>query len=88
MECTKVCFYAIEGVGNKTYSDLDMAGITLGVKEAVDGVTVENNAFTATKAGNITFTPTVHVNGKTHEAAPVTVTVAAEPEEDPAEDTD
>ncbi|MBE6965792.1 MAG: hypothetical protein E7441_07140 [Ruminococcaceae bacterium] len=72
----------VEGIGNKVYSDLDMAGIVLGVKEDNAGVTVENNVYKATKSGELTFTPTVTVNGQTHEAAPVTITVAAEPEED------
>ena len=73
----------VEGVGDKEYSDLDMAGIVLGVKESDAGVTVENNVYKATKSGEVTFTPTVTVNGKTHDAAAVTVNVAsAEPEED------
>ncbi len=71
----------VEGVGDKTYSDLDMAGIVLGVKEADAGVTVENNVFTVAKAGEITFTPTVTVNGTTQEAAAITLTVASDEDE-------
>lgn len=63
----------VEGVGDKTYSDLDQAGIVLGVKEVDAGVSVSNNVYSVTKSGEVTFTPTVHVNGKTHEAAAVTI---------------
>lgn len=72
----------LEGAGDKIYSDLAQAGITLGVKEADAGVTVANNVYTVAESGEITFTPTVTVNGKTHEAASVTITVSA-PVEDP-----
>jgi len=73
----------VEGIGNKVYDDLDMAGIVLGVEEDNAGVMVENNVYKATASGEVTFTPTVTVNGQTHEAAPVTITVASnEPEED------
>ncbi len=68
----------IEGLTEaKTYSDLAQAGIVLGVKEANAGVTVSDNVYSVTKSGEVTFTPTVTVNGQTHEAAPVTITVAS-----------
>ncbi len=71
----------VEGVGDKTYSDLAQAGIALGVKEADAGVTVENNVYTVAKSGEITFTPTVTVNGKTHDAAQITLSVESDEDE-------
>ncbi|MBQ2741411.1 MAG: hypothetical protein IJF32_01260, partial [Oscillospiraceae bacterium] len=70
----------IEGAGNKTYLDLEQAGISLGVKEADASVIVEDNVFTVIKEGDFEFTPVVTVNGETFEAEKVTIGKETEPE--------
>ena len=73
---------SIDGLDSaKEFEDLDMAGIVIGIKETDADVSVSNNVITATKAGEITFTPTVTVNGKTHNAAPITLNVASNEDE-------